>query len=170
MSGQFKGQGNSNLLLRECVKDSKEKGKKGLVILPSKKKLPYLSDSRFLRHKGFRLADASEPYYELMYLSFEEDALKPQFKSHVKTSQISEEGFVLYYTNQYPFTAKYVPLVEDLAKQKGIAFESIRFETMEQAQNSPMPFTTYSLFYNGQFLTNEILSGEKFEKIMLLLC
>ena len=33
---------------------------------------------------------------------------------------------------------------------------------MEQAQNAPAPFTTYSLFYNGKFLTNEILSEKSF--------
>lgn len=37
VSGRFKGQGNSNLLLEECIKDSKEKAKKGLVILSAKK-------------------------------------------------------------------------------------------------------------------------------------
>lgn len=38
VSGQFKGHGYSTLLLDECIRDSKEKGKKGLVILSSKKK------------------------------------------------------------------------------------------------------------------------------------
>lgn len=91
---------------------------------------------------------------------------KPQFKPHVKTPQIIEQGFVLYYSNQCPFTVKYVPLIENVAKQKGIPFKSILFETTEQAQNAPAPFTTYSLFYNGEFLTNEILSEKKFEKIL----
>ena len=53
VSGQFKGLGNSNLLLNECIKDSKEKGKKGLCILSSKKKQPFLSDPQHLRYKGF---------------------------------------------------------------------------------------------------------------------
>lgn len=166
VSGKFKGQGISNLLLAECIKDSKEKGKKGLTILSSKKKMPFLSDPKFLRYKGFQLADTAEPYYELMYLPFEENALKPKFKNHIKKPQISEQGFVLYYANQCPFTAKYVPLVENVAKQKGIEFKSIRFKTTEQAQNSPAPFTSYSLFYNGEFLTNEILSEKKFAKII----
>ncbi|HBV86531.1 MAG TPA: GNAT family N-acetyltransferase [Desulfosporosinus sp.] len=165
VSGQFKGQGYANLLLNECIKDSKEKVKKGLVILSSKKKLPFLSDPKFLRYKGFVLADTAEPTYELLYLPFEEKALKPRFKDHVRTPEIIE-GFVLYYTNQCPFTAKYVPLIENVAKQKGIEFKSIRFETTEQAQNVSAPFTTYSLFYKGEFLTNEILSVKRFEKIL----
>ena len=166
VSGKFKGQGNSNLLLEECIRDSKEKGKKGLVILSSKKKLPFLSDPKFLRYKGFLLADIAEPFYELLYLPFEESLPKPRFKDHVREPKINIQGFVLYYTNQCPFTAKYVPLIENIAKQKGIEFKSILFETREQAQNAPAPFTTYSLFHNGELLTHEILSDNKFEKIL----
>ena len=166
VSGQYQGQGNSNLLLGECIRDSKAKGKKGLVILSSKKKQPFLSDPKFLRYKGFILADTVEPFYELLYLPFEENTSKPRFKNHVKTPILGEQGFVLYYTNQCPFTVKYAPLIENVAKKKGIPFKSIIFETTEQAQNAPAPFTTYSLFYNGEFLTNEILSEKKFEKIL----
>lgn len=39
ISGQLKAHGYSNLLLDECIRDSKEKGKKGLVLLSSAKKL-----------------------------------------------------------------------------------------------------------------------------------
>lgn len=166
VSGAFKGQGYSNLLLEDCIKDSKEKGKKGLVILSAKKKLPFLADPKFLRYKGFLPADFAEPYYELLYLSFAKDAPKPQFKESVKNLTVKEAGFVLYYAHQCPFTAKYVPLIEHIAKEKGIPFKTIRFETTKQAQNAPAPFTSYSLFYNGAFLTNEILSEKKFEKIL----
>jgi len=48
----------------------------------------------------------------------------------------------------------------------GIPFKSIFFETAEQAQNVSAPFTTYSLIYKGEFLTKEILSEKKFEKII----
>lgn len=166
VSGRFKGQGNANLLLEECIKDSKQKGKKGLVVLSSKTKLPFLSDPKFLRYKGFLLADTADPSYTLYYLPFEGNAPKPRFKGHVKSPHISTQGFVLYYSNQCPYTAKYVPLIENEANRKGISFKSILIETTEQAQNAPAPFTTYSLFYNGEFLTNEILSEKKFEKIL----
>jgi ribosomal protein S18 acetylase RimI-like enzyme len=166
VSGQFKGQGYSNLLLEECVKDSVAMGKKGIVILSSKKKKPYLSDPKYLRYKGFKVADTAEPYYELLYMPFEISAEKPEFKERVKVPHIEDQGFVLYYTHQCPFTAKYVPIIEEVARRKGIAFKAIRFETTKQAQEAPAPFTTYSLFYNGEFITNEILSDKKFEKIL----
>lgn len=85
VSGQFKGHGYSTLLLDECIRDSKEKGKKGLVILSSKKKMGYLSDPEYLKYKGFETADAADPYFELMYLAFDKNADKPCFRHTVKT-------------------------------------------------------------------------------------
>ncbi len=38
VSGQYKGKGLSTLLLESCIQDSKQKGKKGLVVLSSQKK------------------------------------------------------------------------------------------------------------------------------------
>ena len=166
VSGQFKGLGYSNLLLDACIKDSKDAGKHGICVLSSKMKTPFLSDPKFLRYKGFSVADTAEPYYELMYLPFDANAPKPSFKPSVKKPQTSERGFVLYYTNQCPFTAKYVPLIEAIAKEKSIQFMSILLETTEEARNAPAPFTTYSLFYNGEFITHEILSENKFVKIL----
>lgn len=168
VSGQFKGQGYSNLLLEECITDSRKKGKKGLVILSSAKKMPYLADPKYLRYKGFELADTASPFYELLYLPFDKAAEKPRFKDQVKLPHINEEGYVLYYSSQCPFTAKYVPLLEKLAQDKGVAFQTIHFESASQAQNAPAASTSFSLFYQGEFVTNEILSEKKFEKLLSL--
>lgn len=168
VSGQFKGQGYSNLLLEECIRDSKEKGRKGLVVLSSKKKLGYLSDPKYLKYKGFQTADTANPYFELMYLPFNETTEKPCFKQHVKEagSKGEQDGFVLYYTSQCPFTAKYVPVLKAAAEKKNVNLETVHLLTREQAQGAPCPFTTFSLFYNGKFLTHEILSEKKFDAVM----
>lgn len=166
VSGQFKGQGNSNILLEECINDSKKSGLKGLVVLSTKKKTPFIADPQYLRHKGFILADTAQPYFELWYLPFENSTEKPQFNSSVKNPIVEDNGFVLFYTAQCPFTAKYAPLIEVVANENNIAFKSIKIETASQAQNNPSPFTTYSLFYNGKFVTHEILSEPKFLKIV----
>lgn len=165
VSGQFKGEGYSNLLLDACIKDSKAKKKNGLVILSSKKKLGFLADSKYLTHKGFKLVDTADPYFELYYLPFSKNAAIPQFRQAVKTKS-KQTGFLLTYTNQCPFTAKYVPLIEAIAKSKNIEFKVKHIQTKEEAQNASIPFTTYALFYNGEFITHEILSEAKFEKII----
>lgn len=167
VSGQYKGQGYSNLLLNECIEDSKAKGKRGLVILSSKKKLGFLSDPKYLKYKGFDTVDTANPYFELMYLPFDHNFDKPCFKNRVKKQDITERGFTLYYTSQCPFTAKYVPLLEEMAKARKADFRVVHIQTKEDAQNAPTPFTTFSLFYQGEFLTHEILSEKKFEKILV---
>jgi len=60
VSGSFKGHGYSNDLLDTCIKDSKDKGKIGLCILSSKKKLPFLADPKYLKYKGFEVADEAD--------------------------------------------------------------------------------------------------------------
>ena len=166
VSGQFKGHGYSTLLLDKCIEDAEEKGKKGLVILSSKKKMGFLSDPQYMKYKGFETVDTASPYFELMYLPFDKSADKPCFKKSVHTHENIPKGFALYYTNQCPFTAKYVPVIESMAKERGADLQVIHIDTKEKAQNAPSPFTTYSLFYDGEFVTHEILSEKKFEKIL----
>ncbi len=166
VSGQYKGHGYANILLNACIEDCRAKGKSGLVIISAEKKKPFLSDPKFLQYKGFEVCDTAAPDYTLMYLAFDTAAEKSQFQSQVKTPHIAEQGFVVYYTHQCPFTAKYVPLLADAAKGKDVPFRAVRFETAEQARHAPAPCTSFSLFYQGELVTSEIVSVKKFEKMM----
>ena len=129
VSGSFKGHGYSSNLLSECIKDSKEKGKKGLCILAAAKKKPFLADPKFLKYKGFEVCDEADNGIQLWYLPFEKGAEKPMFKECAKHPHIDEEGYVLYYTNQCPFNAKYVPVLEETAKNNGIPFRAMKIES-----------------------------------------
>ena len=165
VSGSFKGHGYSNDLLNECIRDSKAQGRKGLCILSSAKKKPFLADPKYLKYKGFSVADEADNGIQLWYLPLSPDAKKPRFRPCAKHPHIDESGYVLYYTNQCPFNAKYVPIVEATAKEYGIPFRAIRIETREQAQSAPTPVTTYALFYNGAYVTNEQMNAAKFLKL-----
>lgn len=166
VSGSFKGHGYSTDLLDYAIADSKQKGKTGMCILSSAKKRGFLADPKFLAHKGFSVCDKSDCGIELWYLPFDKNAEKPEFKESARHPHIDEKGYVLYYTNQCPFTAKYVPIIENVAKEHNIPFRSVHIETKEQAQDMPAPATTYALFYDGEYQTNEILSDKKFLKII----
>ncbi|MDO5575760.1 MAG: YoaP domain-containing protein [Fibrobacter sp.] len=166
VSGQFKGHGYSNLLMDECIADSKKKGKKGLVIMSSKKKMGFLSDPKYMKYKGFETVDSANPYFELMYLPFSKNDDKPCFKNSVKKHVNMPKGFTLYFTNQCPFTAKYVPVLEKIAQARNVDLRVIHIQTREKAQSAPTPFTMFSLFHDGEFVTHEILSEKKFEKII----
>lgn len=166
VSGQYKGKGYANELLEECIKDAKEQGKQGLVILSSAVKKPFLSDPKYLKYKGFMVCDTAKPYFELLYLPFEASAPKPEFLDCCKEGHILEEGFVLYYSDQCPYSEKYSQLIAEAAKEEGTEVTLIKYTDKHLAQAAASPFTTYSLFYQGNFVTNEILSVPKFLKLM----
>ena len=165
VSGSLKGHGYSNDLLGACIEDSKEKGKKGLCILCAAKKKPFLADPKFLKYKGFSVCDEADNGIQLWHLPFSADAERPRFKDFAKHPHVNDEGYVLFYTSQCPFNAKYVPIVEQTAKEHDIPFRTIHIESREQAQNAPTPITTYALFYNGEYLTNEQMNDTKFLKL-----
>ena len=166
VSGQFKGKGYANRLLEACIEDTRAKGCRGLTALASAKKRPFLSDPDHLKYKGFLAADTAPPFFVLYYLPFSEDAPIPKFKDCAKRGQIAEKGLVLYYSNQCPHTDKYVPLLVNLARERGAEISVHKLETTGQAQAAPTPFTTYSLFYDGSLVTNEIFGPAKFEKFL----
>ena len=166
VSGSLKGHGYSNDLLNECIRDSKDKGKKGLCILSSEKKKPFLADPKFLRYKGFEVADEADNDIQLWYLPFEKDAAKPLFKECARYVHIDEPGYILYYTSQCPFNGKYVPILEKTAKEHEIPFRAVHIQSREEAQNAPTPVTTYALFHDGSYLGNEQMNDRKFLKMV----
>jgi len=166
ISGQMKGHGYANILMEECIKDAKEQGKKGICIFSSqKKKKEFLSDPQYLTHKGFTIADESDCGIVLMYLPLSKDAEKPKIKECAKSPKIEEEGIVIYYTDQCPFTCYWVPRVAETAKEKGIPLKTVHVTDKETAQSLPAPVMNYALFKDGKFITHAIQNDKKFLEI-----
>ena len=166
VSGSLKGHGFSTDLLNACIEDSRGKGKKGLCILCAAKKKPFLADPKLLKYKGFAVCDEADNGIQLWYLPFEKGADIPVFKACAKHPHTGESGYVLYYTSQCPFNAKYVPILEQTAAENGIPFRAIHIDSREEAQNAPTPITNYALFHDGEYVTNEQMNDKKFLKLM----
>ena len=166
VSGKFKNKGYANELLQECIDDAKSKGKSGLVTLSSDKKRTFLSDPKYLKYKGFMVADTAEPYFELLYLPFDDNSSVPKFNDCAKLGEIDDRGFVLYYSNGCPHTDKYSKIIQDYAKSKSINLKLIKIDNLKKAKESPTPFTIYGLYKDGKFVTNEILTTKKFDTIL----
>lgn len=163
IAGSMKGHGYANDLLNKCLEDAKSQGKKGICILSAEgRKREFLANPKFLSYKGFKTADISDCGINLMYLPLVPNAEVPKFKECAKHPKINDGGFVLYYTDQCPFTNYWVPRVQETAKEHGIPLKVIHITDKETAQASPTPVTTYALFYNGKFVTQSIQSDKKF--------
>ena len=47
-----------------------------------------------------------------------------------------------------------------------VSFRAVHLQSKEDAQNAPTPVTTYALFYDGAYLTNEQMNDRKFLKLL----
>ena len=166
VSGAMKGHGYSNDLLEHCIDDSRTKGKRGLCILSSAKKKPFLADPRYLAHKGFSVCDEADNGIQLWHLPLTEAGDKPRFRDCARHPGVDKSGYVLYYTSQCPFNAKYVPLVAQTAREQGVDFTAIHLQSREEAQAAPTPITTYALFCDGQYVSNEQMNEARFLKLL----
>ncbi|MFO1446111.1 GNAT family N-acetyltransferase [Bacillus sp. Bva_UNVM-123] len=165
ISGKYKNNGYGKQLLDKCIEDAKARGMDGIVHIVGKKKYPYLSEKRFFEYMGFELSDQMAPYFELVTLSWNDQAIRPSFKRNGK-SPVPQKGIVIYYTAQCPFAVGVLEDLRAIAVNHGVPFTIHQLTTKEEAQNAPAVWTTFSLFYNGDFITHEILSANKFEKVL----
>lgn len=166
VSGKYKENGYAKQLIDYCKEDAISRDMDGIVHITGKKKLPYLSDNRFFEHLGFEVVDQAEPYFQLMALKWHDYAVEPSFKTQLKISNVNNEGIAIYYTAQCPFAVGIVDELKKVAENHKVPFNTHRITTTEQAQNAPTLWTTFGLFYNGKFITHEIMSPNKFDKLL----
>ena len=162
VSGALKGHGYSSDLLNECIRDTKAQGRNGICILSSAKKKGFLADPKYLRYKGFQIADESDTGIQLYFLPLQNGVAVPQFKDCAKHPQVTESGYVIYYSDQCPYTYYWVSRLTGAANANHIPLKVIHIGTREMAQNAPSPVTNFSLFSDRNFITHEIQSEKKF--------
>ena len=166
VAGRYAGKGYGKKLLEECIKDSEDKN--GIIVLTSNKKKPYISDKKFFLRQGFEVCDTAPPYFELLVYKNNRSAINPTFNQSAKENVSSNKnGLTVYYSNLCPFTEYYTNTVlKELANREEIALEIIKIDNITQVNSLPSAFSIYSVFYNGKFITHEILSETKFNKVM----
>ncbi|MEG0784986.1 MAG: N-acetyltransferase [Christensenella sp.] len=156
VSGSFKGKGYAKALMEYCIHDAKEKGKAGICILSSKKKMPFLSDKKFLLKYGFEVVDTTGKEYELLALSF--CGKKPRFSEHAKEMKIDGKELTIYYGAQCPYIPNCMEQVQEYCNKNNIPLNLIAVDTLEKAKNLPCVFNNWAVFYNGIFETNHLLN------------
>lgn len=166
VAGRYAGKGYGKKLLEECFKAAENMN--GVVVLTSAKKKSYMADKKFFIKQGFEVCDTADPYFELLVYKNKEDAEKPTFKDSVKKAiPKSDKGLCLYYSNFCPFTEYHANLLKELANKNNIPIEIIKINNREEGLENPSPFIIYSLFYDGKFITHEIVNERKFDRLIL---
>lgn len=166
VSGQYQGKGYGKALLEECLRDSAEMN--GITAVASKKKMPFLNDGKYLEKHGFEAVDTAPPYFVLYFKPLKANAPLPRFAEVCRFEPyIESKGLVCYYSPACPFTEYYVNSeLTRIAQAKEIPLTIIQIDSFKAAQNHLVPFTIYSLFYEGKFITHQILSEKLFDKFL----
>jgi ribosomal protein S18 acetylase RimI-like enzyme len=165
VSGQYKGQGHATALLNHCAEQSR--GKNGLIAIVSKIKKPFLSDRSFYIKQGFEVCDTAPPYFELLVKPLKKGGALPRFAESVRTGTYkSKSDLALFYSNQCPFTEYWTDEMIRVAAKYKLSAEKIKIDSLRAAQNAPTPFTIFTAFLNGKFLTHEMMAEGKFSKTL----
>jgi GNAT superfamily N-acetyltransferase len=165
VAGQYKGRGLGKRLLNECVRDAKDKT--GIIVVSSPRKIPYLADKKFFLKHGFEMCDTAPPYFELLVKKNRKSAPLPGFRKIAKANRCrNNNGLTVFYTHQCPFTEYYVHAeLKEIAKEYNLPLKIVKIVSMKEAHKIPSAFSHYNLFYKGKFLTHEILTKKKFQKL-----
>ncbi len=168
VSGRYKKQGHGKALLRAAIDAARAERKHGLVTVVGSKKLPFMSDTRWLLRQGFEVCDSTKSGFDLLHLKTGNAGSVPQFKESVRSGECHEKrGLVAYYSNRCPFTEYHVnDALVNTARERGIPLTRIKLETLAQAREAPSPATIFSLFFQGRFVTTDIsvCLGARFDK------
>lgn len=166
VSGRHKGHGLGTRLLDECINDARKEDKNGIVVVSSKKVMPFLTDKGFFLKKGFEPCDTAPPYFELLVRKLKEAPL-PKFRDRAKEAAVDDKnGLTFIYSNLCPFTDYWVDKMIEFASDVGIPSKKIKITTKEDAQNMPSASALFSVFHNGDFLTHKIVAHKEFSKLL----
>lgn len=170
VAGKYKGNGYAKALLKKAEDEAKERGKAGLVTIVGTKKFHFMNDTQWLLRQGFEEVESLPYGFSLLVKKLNDKATKPTFKNSVEHGECdNKDGLTVYFTNRCPFTEYHVTnsLVETV-KNRNLNVKVVKFESLEDAQNSPTPATIFSLFYNGKFITTDVsvCMDSRFDKII----
>lgn len=167
VSGSYKGKGYGGELLKQCENEAKSLGMKGIVVLTANKKKSFLSDKSFYLKSDYEVVDSTPPYFELLAKRFDSDAELPRFTESAKKGSLEEiKGIDIFYTAQCPFSVPYIELLKPVIISSDIPVRTHQIKSREEAQSHFCPATTYSVFINGKFYTQEILTPKKLEQLI----
>ena len=162
----YKGKGYGSLLVDECLKDARKENMHGVAVVT--RKGPFMADKELFVKNGFEVVDKAPPDFELLVKKFDKNAPTPKFKGDWgKNLSQYGTGLTIIRADQCPYSVKNVKDIGETAeKAYAIKPNIIDLENCEEAQNSPCPFGTFCIIYNGEVIAYHPISKTRFTNIM----
>ena len=162
--GNYRNKGYGKELLEYCINDAKEKNKSGICFLGSVKQKAWLTNQDFMKKYGFKVADKTQNGYELFALSF--DNTYPKFCNNAKNGKIDGKDLTIYYSDQCPYIYQAILNIKNYCSNNKIPLNLIKVDSLDKAKKLPCVFNNWALFYNGKFITVNLLDVKSLSKII----
>lgn len=159
---EFKGKGYASALLDECIRESKDAGKKGVAVIT--RKGSFMAKKDLFIKKGFALIETSKPDFELLVFKFDEKANNPKFI--INTAEDYSKGLVIMRSPQCPYSVKNVDAIIKTADKMHLESTLVELEDAESAQNSPCAFGTFCIINDGKIISHHPISNTRFQNII----
>jgi hypothetical protein len=162
----YKRKGYGSLLVDECLKDAMKKNMQGVAVVT--RKGSFMAGKELFVKNGFQVVDRASPDFELLVKKLNRKALSPKFKGdwERRLNQYSK-GLTIIRADQCPYSVKNVREISETAdKIYGIKPNIIELRTCQEAQNSPCPFGTFCIVYNGKVVAEAPISNARFKNIL----
>lgn len=162
----YKGKGYGTQLLNACIEDAKSKNMSGVAVVA--RGSSWMAHRDIFIKNGFKVVDSAPPDFELLALKFDESALSPGFKKDMadKLKKLGK-GLTIFVSDQCPQVIKSMAEIRETAeKDYGIMPNIVEMKTYKAAQDSPCPFGTFCIVYNGKVEAYAPISNTRFKNIM----
>ena len=162
----YKGKGYGSLLMNECLRDAEKGNMQGVAVVT--RAGSFMAGKQLFVKNGFEVVDKASPDFELLAKKFNKKAPSPKFKGYLgkRLSQYSK-GLMIIRADQCPYTVKNVREISETAeKEYNIKPNIIELKNCLDAQNSPCPFGTFCIVYDGKVVAEAPISNTRFKNIM----
>jgi len=162
----YKGKGYGSLLVDECLEDAKKESMQGVAVLT--RKGAFMAGKELFVKKGFEVVDTAPPDFELLVKKFNKNSPTPKLKGNweKRLSQYGQ-GLTIIRADQCPYSVKNVKEIKETAEKiYGLKPSIIELKNCQEAQNSPCPFGTFCIVYNGKVIAHHPVSNTRFVNIM----
>lgn len=158
VSGRFAGKGYGRRLVESALDDASGRKKHGVVVATAKRKRPFLSDPKFLKHLGFEVVDEAGEY-RLFAARVLPGGATPRFARAVQRGAMrgpSDGDFRARYTDQCPFNRHWAEEMAGTVRTHGYDVAVERVTTRKKAQGVASPLGTFGLERDGSLITHHL--------------
>jgi GNAT superfamily N-acetyltransferase len=162
----YKGKGYGSQLLHKAIEDAQKEHMYGVAVVT--RKGSFMADKDIFINHGFEIVDTAPPDFTLLVKRFNLHAPKPQFKKDMpeRLHQYTK-GLTIIRADQCPYTVKNVrEIIESAETLYGLQPQVVDLSNAQEAQNSPCPFGTFCIIYDGAIIAHHPISNTRFKNIM----